>query len=184
MRDLAPEFAAAAKARTVAPSLMVYLDFEGEPMRAWTGVGPLEYGGHTWSGLGEFASVDALDEYSEIRAGSVGMQLTGVPNHLLSELRNLVYKHRAAEIYLALFDSSSEPMELIGVELLLRGTMDVFTISRSPSGSTLKISVANELSRLKSSWGLLYTDAHQQAAFPGDTGLRFVASMQDLDIRI
>ena len=182
MRDLSPDFAEAIQTREISPALFVYLDFEGDPLRCWTGLGPVEWAGNTWLGFGQLAGVEPIEEYSEIRAGALKLTLTQVPNAALSYLAAVTYKRRAAEIYLALFDGDSR--NLVGVELLMRGTMDTLSLSRSPESSTLKLSVVNELARLRDSWGSLYTDAHQLAAYPGDTGLRFVASLQDVTIKL
>lgn len=184
MRDLSPTFAAAVAASAICPAILVFLDFEGAPVRLWTGIGSLSYEGETWLGMGNLASVEPLEEYSEIRSGSLGLSLNSVPNHLLSEVTSLNFQRRAAEIHLALFHPEYDNHTLIGVNLLLRGTMDTITISRAPESSTIKLSIANELARLRDSWGALYTDPHQRAAHPGDSGLRFIASLQDLEIRV
>ena len=181
MRDLHPDFAATVTAGTITPALLVFLDIDGDPVRVWSGHGPLSWAGETFLGVGNFGTIEPVEEYSDIRAGSCGLTLTGVPGSTLHTLKDLPFKDRAAEIWLALFDEASA---LIGVELLVRGTMDVLRIARTPEKSTLTLTVINELARLKDTWGALYTDPHQQALHPGDTSLRFVASMQDLQIRI
>ncbi|QJE95222.1 hypothetical protein [Luteolibacter luteus] len=184
MRDLSPEFLAAIEADSVTPSLLVWLDFAGDPFRGWSGQGPLEWDGHTWHGLGYFGEVGAIEEYSEIRAGTVELKLHGIPGHALTDAASIIYKRRAAEIYLALLDGDSS--ELLGVELLFRGTMDTLELDRQPgpNGSSFTLTLANELARLRDSWGLLYTDADQQSLFPGDTSLRFVPSLQDKKVRL
>jgi hypothetical protein len=181
MRDLHPNFAATVSTGTIAPAVLVFLDIDGDPVRVWSGHGPLPWAGEVFHGVGNFGTIEPVEEYSDIRAGSCGLTLTGVPGSTLHTLKNLPFKDRTAEIWLALFDGDNA---LIGVELLVRGTMDVLKIARTPEKSTISITVINELARLKDTWGSLYTDPHQQALHPGDTGLRFVASIQDLQIRI
>lgn len=184
MRDLSPEFIAAIEAETVTPCLLVWLDFAEDPFRAWSGLGPLSWDGYIWHGLGNFGSVGGIEEYSEIRAGTVELKLHGIPGYALSDAASLVYKRRAAEIHLALLDADST--DLLGVELLFRGTMDTLELDRQPgpNGSSFRLTLANELARLRDSWGLLYTDADQQSLFAGDTGLRFVPSLQDKKVRL
>ncbi len=182
MRDLSPDFAEAIQTREITPALFVYLDFQGDPLRCWTGLGPVEWNGHTWIGFGCLAGVEPIENFSEIRSSNLGLTLSQVPNTVLSGLIDLVYKRRAAEVYLALFDGDSR--NLVGVELLLRGTMDTLGLSRAPEGSTIKLAVSDELSQLRDSWGALYTDAHQRSEYPLDTALRFVASLQDVTIKL
>ena len=182
MRDLSPAFLEAIQDKDVTPALFVHLDFLGDPLWAWTGLGPVVWNAHTWLGLGALAGVDPVEEYSDIRAGNVKLTLTEIPNEALSGLAEVVYKRRLAEIYLAMFEGDSR--NLLGVELLMRGKMDTLQLSRAPEASTLKLTVGNELARLRDSEGSLYTDAHQQALYPGDTSLRFVASLQDITIKL
>ncbi|MDB6078762.1 MAG: hypothetical protein JWO82_2509 [Akkermansiaceae bacterium] len=182
MRDLSPDFATACQAGDIYPALLVYLDFLDDPLRCWTGLGPLEWAGHTYLGFGNLGEVPPVEEYSDIRAGVLNLGLTGVPNHALSGVSDLVFKKRTAEIHLAMFAGGDSP-ELIGVELLLRGTMDTLKLKRGPSTSSFELALANELARLRDSWGLLYTDPHQRQLYPDDTSLRFVQSFQDLTIK-
>ena len=181
MRDLSPTFAAAIQTRDVTPALLVYLDILGDPLRAWTGLGPLEWAGNTYLGFGMLAGVEPIEEYSEIRAGGLTLTLTQVPGHALSGLPTLTYKRRAAEIHLGLFDGDSR--NLLAVELLFRGTMDTLTVERGPETTTLKLALTNELARLRDTWGALYTDTHQRAIHPTDTALRFIPSLQDFRIK-
>lgn len=181
MRDLSPAFATAIQGRDITPALLVYLDVLGDPLRGWTGIGPLEWAGHTWQGFGALAGVEPIEEYSEIRAGALTLALTHVPGHALSGLPSITYKRRAAEIHLALFDGDSS--DLLAVELLFRGTMDTLTIERGPETTTLKLALTNELARLRDTWGSLYTDAHQRSLYPSDTSLRFIPALQDFRIK-
>ena len=184
MRQLSPGTLSAIAADTVVPALMVYLDFAGDPFRAWSGLGPLDWSGHTWQGVGDLGEVGGIEEYSEIRAGTVDLRLNQIPGTALADALSLVYKRRAAEIYLAFLDPTEVSFEPLGVELLFRGTMDVLKLDRRPAASSFTLTLANELARLRDSWGLLYTDADQQRLYPGDTGLRFVPSLQDKKIRL
>jgi len=181
MRDLHPDFAAAIQGRQITPALLVYLDVLGDPLRCWTGLGPLEWSGHTWLGFGALAGVDPIEEYSEIRAGELTLTLTHVPGTALSGLPALSYKRRAAEIHLALLDGDTA--NILGVELLFRGAIDHLTIERGPENSTLKLALTNELARLRDTWGLLYTDTHQRSLYPSDTALRFIPGLQDFRIK-
>ncbi|MCW1915994.1 hypothetical protein OJ996_20570 [Luteolibacter sp. GHJ8] len=184
MRDLSPEFLAAIRADSVVPALLVYLDFAGDPFRAWTGLGPVEGLGHTWQGVGNLGEVGGIEEYSEIRAGTVELRLSRIPGTALADAFTLTYKRRAAEIHLVLLDEESDAPAVLHSALLFRGSMDTLELDRQPGESSFTLVLANELARLKDSWGLLYTDSDQQRLFPGDTSLRFVPSLQDKKVRL
>lgn len=119
MRDLSPVFLEAIQDKDVTPALFVHLDILGDPLFAWTGLGPVVWNAHTWLGLGALAGVEPIEEYSDIRVGSLKLTLTEIPNELLTGLSEVVYKRCLAEIYLALFEGDSS--NLLGVELLMRG---------------------------------------------------------------
>lgn len=74
--------------------------------------------------------------------------------------------------------------ELIGVESIFKGTMDTMSISRSPQSSSIQLNISNELARLRDTGGSIYSDAHQQRLFPGDTSLRFIQSIQDVKVTL
>jgi len=162
--------------------MLVHLDFEGAPAYCWNGLGDLFWNSVNWTGLGNCASVEPIEEYSEVRAGSLNLTLTQVPNTTLADARETIYKGRLVEIHLALLVRDTH--ELIGVETLFRGTMDVLSIDRKPTSTTLKLTCVNELARLRDTEGWLYTAAHQAKLYPGDTGCRHVASIQDLKISL
>ena len=44
------------------PVIMVYLDWPGGAVRAYSSVGPITWGGYTWSGVGSFGTVDVPAE--------------------------------------------------------------------------------------------------------------------------
>lgn len=184
MRDLSAPFLAAIASDSVIPALLVYLDFAADPLRAWSGLGTIAWEGHDWTGLGNLGEIGGIEEYSEIRAGTVELKLLKVPGTALADAASLVYKRRAAEIHLALLDADSPAPAILHACLLFRGTMDTLELDRQPRASTFTLTLANELARLRDSWGLLYTDSDQQRLFPGDTSLRFVPSLQDKQVRL
>lgn len=179
MRDLAYNFIQAAESGTVSPFILAHLDFMEDPLYAWTGLGSINYAGHIYHGIGGFGDIGTVEEYSEPRAGTQTLTLTHVPNKLLSSIHNLTFKGRAYSMALAFFDAAGD---LIGVEPLTSGTIETLTIKRRPDTSTIEARVTNELAILKKTWGHTLTDADHQKLNPGDTALRFVASLQDLKI--
>lgn len=179
MRDLHPEFEAIIQTQELSRAYLCFLDFEEEPLYAWSGLGMLHYGGFNWYGFGALWEMSGIEEYSDIRAGQFRISATHVPNVALSGVHELTFKGRAVEFSIALFDESDQ---IVAVQTLVRGTMETLVIKRRPQGSRIEVGVTNELARLKKSWGYNLTDAHQRELHPGDTGLQYVASLQDLTI--
>lgn len=182
MRDLSPDFLAAVRSASVSPAMLVSLDFEGSPVYVWSGIGNFGWDSKVWQGVGSLAQIAPIEEYSDIRAGSLQLTLTNVPNTALSSVPSLIFKRRTAKIFLAMFVGDTR--ELIGVESIFKGTMDTMSISRSPQSSSIQLNISNELARLRDTGGSIYSDAHQQRLFPGDTSLRFIQSIQDVKVTL
>jgi hypothetical protein len=68
MRDLHPDFATAVATSEISPAILTFLDFEGQPLRAWTGLGPLEWNGQIFLGLASVSRSSSNPEHLVIAA--------------------------------------------------------------------------------------------------------------------
>ena len=164
----------------VRPALLVELQFVSGPVRAWSGVGPLSWNGVTWAGVGLLGRVSTVEETLELKAAGASFQLSGIPPELLAPVVAEPIQSRAALLYLAFFDPDwqvvPEPV------LLFRGRMDTVEIADGGAIATITLYAESRLRDLERARVRRYTDADQQAEFPGDLGLSFVASLQEINI--
>jgi len=58
---LSPHAAASATSPVAAPVVLVELDFASGPFRAWTGLGPLDWTGMSFEGVGSLGAVGEIE---------------------------------------------------------------------------------------------------------------------------
>ena len=167
-------------AAVVRPALLAELQFVDGTSYLWTGVGPLAWGGHTWLGLGSLGTVSPVEETTDLKAVGAKFQLSGVDPTLLATVMGEPIQGRPALLYLAFFDPD---WQLIPDPVLLfRGRMDTVEIPVGGDSATIALNVENRLRDLERVRVRRYTDADQQAEYPGDQGFAFVTALQDAQI--
>ena len=82
---LSPQAAAAATAAVATPVILVDLDFTSGPFRAWTGLGPLDWAGLTFEGVGSLGAVGDVEETTELRAVRLTLTLSPVPQEVAKD---------------------------------------------------------------------------------------------------
>lgn len=164
----------------VRPILLAFLDFETEETRLWSGVGDLNWDDQTWKGIGDFGRVSSLEETVELKAVGMSLQLSGVKTENIADVAAEPIQGRRAQLWLGFLD---EDFTLIADPVMIfDGRMDTVEIADGGATAVITMAVENRLRDLERARTRRYTDADQQARFPGDRGLEFVPSLQELDI--
>lgn len=178
-RDMAPELAGAAGAPVVYPVLLMEFDFNPEIVALWTGLGNLAWENRMFSGAGDLIGISAIEETAEVRAASTTISLSGVPGAVVDAALDVDYQGYPVTIWLALLNEAGailgEPLQV------LAGRMDTLSYSEGET-ATLSLTVENQLVDLGRPRVRRYTDADQQAEYPGDLGLQFVTSLIEKEI--
>ena len=179
-RDLSVNNLAATTADVVAPVHFAELQFDSGTVRVHSRLGTLTWGGNDWIGLGRFGGASAVEETADLSRKTVTYTLSGIPGDLMSVVLDEHYQGRPARLYLGFLDTVTNQL-LDTPELLDQGRMDV---SDTDEGETCSISITAE-SRF-AAWERpvirRYTDADQQARFPGDRGLEFVSQAAQREV--
>ena len=172
-RDLSVEQAYAAGAPVVHFALLADLDFTPEPMRLWTGIGPLEWGNLIFAGAGTLLGIGEIEEAAEIRSAATTLTLSAIPGEVIDATAAIAWQGRAATIWLAQLTPAGD---LIGdPEQMARARMDTLTWTEGET-ATVSLTLESGLDDLDTPRVRRYTDADQQAEYPGDKGAEFVAS--------
>ena len=182
-RTLHPDTKAAFAENLIRPALLVYADFPDLPVRIWSGEGPLEAGGYTWTGVGDLLAVDDITETADSAQQGIAVRLSGIPSSLFTAATLGNYQNRTAEVALVLFDAD---MAIIGDPVsLYRGLMDHDTVSDDGQEVSVTIQLESSLSDQRKARAFRYTHEDQQTLYPtaGDKGLEFVAALQNIQIR-
>jgi hypothetical protein len=170
---------AASRSRSVSTALLAELHFRDGVSRYWSGVGPFTWAGAEYVGTGTILSVSAIEETAELRATSTTLRLSGLP----PEIRTLIavggWQNRLAVLSLVFFDRAGV---VIGEPVRLRvHRMDTLTMQ---DGATVTVELTCESAfdgfdrpRIRR-----YTDADQQAEYPGDRAFEFVPSVQEFEL--
>jgi hypothetical protein len=144
--------------------VMVDLDFASGHVRAHDGIGPIEFGGNTYSGVGTFGSIDAVDEDSEIIAKPLKLTLSGVDASMIEIATAGDYQGRVATIYLGFCRESTNTL-VADPEVAWEGYMDTMSV-RLGKESFIELNCEHRLRREPRI--ARYTSADQQLAYPGD----------------
>lgn len=160
--------------------LLVELDFASGFVRVWNGIGNLTFDANTFTGVGYLGEIAPIAETGQaVRANGITLQLSGIPSSVLSIALAENYQGRSAKVWLGFFDTA---WTLLECALLFAGRMDVMQIDEGADSSTITVTAENHLADLKRPRIRRYTNEDQLAYYPGDRGLEFIESIQNVDI--
>lgn len=179
MRDLTTEQQAALEGAVVRPVLFAKLDFPTSPVLVHSGVGTITFNSEDYLGVGSYGGVSKVTEGAEARPYDIDLTLSGIPTEIIAETLGDDYQGQLAVLYVGLLNSDHV---LLGEpKCIWSGYMDYPDISL---GKTATIVVhcrgrANDWSRSRVE---RYTKEQQRADYPDDSGLDYIAQMEDKQI--
>jgi hypothetical protein len=164
-------------AADVRAGVLAEIEFASGTVRAWTGVGILQWNGYDWTGVGHLGGISPIEETSEVRAAGVALSLSGIPSALVASALGDAERGRPVTVWLAFFDDDwaivADPYQAFS------GRVDVPVIDEGGETATITIQAESRLIDLERPRTRRYTDEDQQDAFPGDRGFEFVTSLQE-----
>lgn len=135
------------------------------------------WNGYTWTGTGYLGSIDAIGETTDLSAQGVSLTLTGVDPGLVSTALGEQYQGKACQIWYCPLNPDNG--QLVGAPIrIFAGRIDTMDIEVGET-ATITLSAESRLIDFFRPRVARYTDAEQQARFPGDLGLQYVNSLQD-----
>ena len=179
---LSPHAAASATSPVAAPVVLVELDFASGPFRAWTGLGQLNWAGKVFEGVGSIGAVGEVEETVELRAVRLTLALSPVPQEAVDiALAERSFRLRPALLWGALLDA--EGAFIADPFPLWAGLMDTMEVT---DGAEPRVALTCEsrLVDLERAEVRRYTDADQQAEYPGDRFFEYVPALQEAEIRL
>lgn len=179
-RSLTTNMQSMATAKSVKPFMLFAGYFDSGTVYTWSGYGSLSWNGHTWLGTGTLLTVAPVQETEEVRATGTSFNLSGIPSAMISLALTENYQGRKCEMYLGAFDDAGAIID--DPCLIFSGRMDVMQIDPSQTNTSITLSAENRLIDLERPRSRRYTNEDQQADYSGDTGMAFVAGLQDATI--
>jgi hypothetical protein len=163
--------------QTVHPAFFIEMVLASSTLRVWTGFGDVSWDGHTWTGAGNAGSVSALPETTEVQAQGIRLMLSGIPSSYVTYALSEIVQGKSCKVWLAMLNDSgaviADPFNSYA------GRVDSVSMEEGGETSTLNVTVESRMIALKRNRQLLYTDADQQAMFPGDRGFEYVEQLQE-----
>lgn len=170
-------------AAVIRPVHCVYMDFSGSVARATNAHNDItmsdDFGGGTYSAVGDFGMINNVVETEEISAKSIELTLSGIPQDKITLALTNQYRGRAVCVYLLLY---SEDFSTYEKTIIFRGRMDTMTINEGEDSATIKIVCENRLIELQRAKERRYTNEELQRLHPGDLGLQYVAGAATEDL--
>lgn len=177
-RDLSADFLAAITSQAVRPALFVEANFTSGPAYIWTGVGTISWNGHDWLGVGSLGGISTIEEGTNIEARGITLSLSGIDASLLTGILLEFQVGLPCIVYFGVFDSSGS---LIADPVISwAGRMDQPTIEMDGTTASISINCENRLVDMNVAVDRRYTNEDQQLEHPGDRGMEFVASLQEV----
>lgn len=178
-REIHSATAAAALGDVVSPFLTIEMDYPDGTVRASTLQETMVIDGQTYYGMGVVGNLSPVQEGAESRSYGVTASLTGVPGNFAAYLQSQDVQGRTAVIRVGLMNQA---YEIVGqMVTVFVGRMDTQDIS---AGKNTSVDVAIE--SLLIDWERArirrYTDVDQQAVYPGDRGLEYMAALQNMSL--
>jgi hypothetical protein len=169
----------AVKAGHVAGVAFVELDF-AVTLRLCTLPYAATWNGQTWMGVGSLGDISQIAENTNLQAAGVSLTLSGIDPTMISSALSEQYQGKAAKIWYCMIDPDTA--QLIGTPLpVFTGRIDTMTIEVGATAA-ITLSAESKLIDFFRQRVTRFTSADQQAKYPGDGGLDYVAQMLDKTI--
>lgn len=158
--------------------VLVELDLPDGMLRFNTSGLTLTWDGHDWIGAGAVTAIQAIEETTSPQAAALAIQFSGIDSGFVEDIMVDHYQGRDATLWLAALSGGVVVADPI---VMFAGYIDEPTIELGTT-ATITLTLENEWARWERAPDLLYTDAEQQAEYPGDTGFRYVEELENLEL--
>lgn len=158
--------------------LMARLDFVSGIVAVHSGVGDVTFDGAVYKGIGVLGQVSQVKQSNAVKPYTLRLTLSGVPQELAQTALTEKYQGRDGRLYIGAMDSFAQ---VVATQLLFRGRMDVMPINLG-NPSTIGLDINSRSTDWKRAKNGRYTDADQQARYPGDRFFEYVSQMAEKPI--
>lgn len=161
------------------PTVLMWLDWPGAPLRAHSGAGEMTWNGQTWSGVGKFGRISVPDEavaaVPEDFAISLTTDFPDIEPYTDTPIRGI-----AGAVYLGATTERGGNV-LVGAVEVVSGTADVLTLGVERDGETIYYDLSISMTTgpgMRTMAAINHSDEDQRRAYPNDTaGQRLIQLM-------
>jgi len=176
-RELSPTSFALVAEQNISFAVLLELEFASGPVRLWSGVGDLSFGGKTWVGTGQLGSLSGVTEATDLSDTVIRARLSHIDAALMPEVVAEVTEGDPVGCPFAIFLAFFEPDGSVkNAVTLTSGFIDAVELAAGEAGA-LTLDLVTEGGQMARSRFYRLSDAHQKKLFPGDRGLEFVSNL-------
>jgi len=172
----------------VRPFLAVHIAFP-DPVWIWTGLGTIGFADAEWIGIGGvdtegnpagIGSIDTIGEGTDGSATGIKCTLVGIPPEYRDDLVDQAVRGVLFEIYVGALDETHQ--KVVAYKLLTKAKLDAYRII--DGGNDLSVEAIGESRMIDQRRPTIrrYTDAYQQAKYPGDRFFEYQGQMAEIPV--
>lgn len=171
--------AAIAAGDRVAVACLFEFQFASATKRFWDGLNDLSAGGSTWQGAGALISASGLELPTGLNAPQASFTLSGATPELIAyaAASESEVTGRPARAFVQFLSSAIQTLD--DPIAVWAGHMDVMSFRAGVKDQSISLSAETLfVGRVRAPYGFM-TDTDQQARWPGDRGMEFMASLMN-----
>ena len=149
------------------------------PFRVNTSSWQLTWGGNTYDGMGRAGRIEVIED-SVGELNGLRFQLSGVPSDLIALALAEPLQGKPISIYTAIFDRNN--YQILDAVLEWAGLLDKPDIVEDGDTCTIQCTAEHVGLDLLRPSNVRYSNADQQALFPGDRGFEYVIDQDEKPI--
>lgn len=179
MRNLTSIISSAIDGKKLRPIYLIDIEIPSGAVYISSTTTNISANGNTYIGCGDLSSIGNINDSGELQSANLDIVLSGIPVEQMKSLKTSDIQGSEVNIYFGVLDSN---LMIDGnPSLLWTGIADTLTINY---GKELSATVRCESEFIDWNRPRLrrYSDADQQAIYPGDKGFEFTPLMEDLDL--
>jgi len=188
-RGFSPAVADALAAGHVRLLSFAKLEFSSQTLYVHNGIGEYTFDGQTWQGLGDLATISAVEEGTDVSPYSITLTLSLLDATLAEQALEENYYMRPVTIYLGVLTEDDEfvqepnPANTQNPVALWAGHMDQMAVSvGSDQGDMITMTCESQLSLLQRSRNLMFTNTWQQSRYNGDKFFNLLAFVEGVKV--
>ena len=188
-RGFSPAVADALAAGHVRLLSFAKLEFSSQTLYVHNGIGEYTFDGQTWQGLGDLATISAVEEGTDVSPYSITLSLSLLDRTLAEQALEENYYMRPVTIYLGVLDEDDafvqepNPANTQNPVALWAGHMDQMAVSvGSDQGDMITMTCESQLSLLQRSRNLMFTNTWQQSRYSGDKFFNLLAFVEGVKV--
>ncbi|WP_308908973.1 hypothetical protein [Pseudokordiimonas caeni] len=156
---------------------IVWLDIEGDPVRAWGGIGDLSWGGQIWTGIGQMGDIGPIKTGVKDAMPGLSLSLNGLPSNLLADAKAAAYRGRRGYVWLGLFDPDTLALLDGDAALIFAGEISAMNLSSGPGEARITVEIESRMMLLSRQMTRYRTQADQARRHAGDRFFEFVPAV-------